>query len=417
MKIAKKPKLYAKDFLLYAVVLSLFFFFFINLLYEINFTGTIYFILVLLFLLLYIFLRRSLPKIKINLFWAAVLIIIFISNGSEIRDGKYYWVSLYFVLTLLMFFLSANYNWLDRLKNIVFVMGSIHVFATIFFFFLPFVYGLTMAKIWGVIPYGLTLGSAYKAGITDHYSTNGSYCSVMVLLLGSNLLVKRNQKIKLSEKVLLFLSIFALILTTKRGHIVFSLLALIVVYYVCNPKDKISKIFYIAVAVLVALILIFSLAPFLPVLGAVLDRFIGADDISSGRFVFWAQAIEAFKEDIWRGIGWGQYVKINIFGTGVHNIYLQLLCETGLPGFAVFTVAMITTWRLAINDYRKYSMILTEEQRKTLAFSIAGQTFIIAYGLTGNCLYDMNVIFYYIVCAVTLSFHHMIRAESLRRNN
>ena len=83
-------------------------------------------------------------------------------------------------------------------------------------------------------------------------------------------------------------------------------------------------------------------------------------------------------------------------------------------GFAVFVVAMFSTYVTAINDFRKRSQYLLVEYKQALACAIAVQTFVLAYGLTGNCLYDLTVFAYFISCAVSLSIHYALRRIKLQ---
>lgn len=412
MKKSYRPVLQSGDIPYCAVWITLIYFYFINLLesaIESGLLGRIYVISVFLIIALYVSLHKYVPRVKIDLNWLLFLIVVLTSSKLAIANGNLYWVSIFLTLIVLLFLLSGNARWAPKMWKKVTTIGGIHIGATMLFFALsPTLYQLTLFHVWNGAPGGCTISDAYKAGLCNHYSTNGVYCSIVFLLLGTKLVLRQKQKNKGVEIAALLLSLIAVLLTTKRGPLIFSILALLVTYYVCNPKDGIRKGFYVIAAVLAVLILFFALAPILPLFGDIFNRFAEAEDISSNRFLFWEQAFGLFLDNKTWGIGWGQYVKVNAYGTSVHNIYIQLLCETGIVGLVVFLLAMIKTYGTAIRDYRKQAQCLPSEYKHALACAIAVQTFVIAYGFTGNCLYDSTVFIYFLACASSLSIHHML---------
>lgn len=101
---------------------------------------------------------------------------------------------------------------------------------------------------------------------------------------------------------------------------------------------------------------------------------------ASIRLVLWSTAWNFFAGAPLLGIGWGNFVGLygsytssmsawippNIFA--VHNIYLQLLAETGLIGFSIFLWLMVKTWRLATWSARSSKDFLN----RALAFGVQG---------------------------------------------
>lgn len=87
------------------------------------------------------------------------------------------------------------------------------------------------------------------------------------------------------------------------------------------------------------------------------NKDIDIDKLGNGRLALWNLAIEGFiDEPIW-GNGWGSYKDIapksgNTQATNAHNVYLQLLCETGVVGFCiagtVFVWILILVWKKTV---------------------------------------------------------------------
>lgn len=73
---------------------------------------------------------------------------------------------------------------------------------------------------------------------------------------------------------------------------------------------------------------------------------IDIDKFGNGRIVLWNLALEGFAEKPIFGHGWRAFKDIapssgNIHATNAHNIYLQLLCETGIVGFAALGTVFV----------------------------------------------------------------------------
>ena len=113
------------------------------------------------------------------------------------------------------------------------------------------------------------------------------------------------------------------------------------------------------------------------------------------------------------GIGWGCYRQhsIGVFGGtsdytyATHNVYIQLLCETGVAGLAAFLAAVGNILIAASYRYRK--LVLTDpdsEERVITGAGIFLQVFFLAYCMSGNPLYDYNfVVSYFIGVLLTLT--------------
>ena len=83
-----------------------------------------------------------------------------------------------------------------------------------------------------------------------------------------------------------------------------------------------------------------------------------------------------------------------------HNVFLQLLCETGIIGFSVFlslfVYAIVQTIQLVVKS-TKDLLRLSDKTKTVLVFSLCYQVFFLAYCITGNPLYDLETVYIYIL--------------------
>jgi putative inorganic carbon (HCO3(-)) transporter len=81
---------------------------------------------------------------------------------------------------------------------------------------------------------------------------------------------------------------------------------------------------------------------------------------ASTRLLLWVSAWDLFTHSPVIGVGWGNFTAVYglddpFFEPGkvaAHNIYLQLLSETGLVGFVAFFYFVVKSWRQARNQLR-----------------------------------------------------------------
>lgn len=106
------------------------------------------------------------------------------------------------------------------------------------------------------------------------------------------------------------------------------------------------------------------------------DSVIGYD--AATRFVLWSTSLDLFVHSPITGIGWGNfptfygsYVNISWIAAGiynVHNIYLQLLSETGILGFVAFLRLVFVAAREAWRRWRG----LESRLGRSLGFGVLG---------------------------------------------
>ena len=145
---------------------------------------------------------------------------------------------------------------------------------------------------------------------------------------------KKKSLLVISE---LFIIALAILLTASRGNFVSLLVCIIgnIVFFLKNRDIGLTrKAIILAISVL-GLILFYRLASNnFNLFFERMTTFTSGGDISNGRFELWNQAIQLWSEyPIW-GNGFESLGRRG--GLGVHNTYIQLLCDSGLIGFSLF---------------------------------------------------------------------------------
>ncbi len=186
---------------------------------------------------------------------------------------------------------------------------------------------------------------------------------------------------KYTRNIILALSIFAIILTSKRGVALALLIALAITHLIDKEFSfhSVITIFSLSVAAIVGIMII---GLFNESVGAFLLRFEATEggDITTGRGEIWQGAIDNLSNII---IGMGTGASYTIFDAGLHNIYLQLFYDHGIIGVFVYIVFFYYNLKLAI-------------KRKEL-ISIFIQLLVLIYGLSGNPIYSNSFFIVYII--------------------
>lgn len=383
---------------------------------------------VLFCLILYFIKSKGIVSIKGLCFFLpwCIFSLIVLTHNVSFEHGIYFESIRLIVVIVLTFILSQLSGWEDAAIKIMIILGMVHVLATILFFLSNDLFTRIVLPLFEFPPVGSNNGlEGFHSGLSDHYSLNGTYCGVTTIILGAHIIanraIRRNNNI--TTLVLFFVSFIALLLTSKRAHLLFSIIALIVVYFVVNPEKRGNKLFKVFFLGIVGLLIVAILIEIDSPLAETFTRFIESDegDVSNGRFVMWILAFQEFLNHPILGLGWQGYrysYAKNLFVAGnyaggeylegfkfldTHNVYLQVLCETGIVGFIVFLIAILLPLLTAFYLVKKYLQDKNIGVIRQLSFSIGLQVFMIVYCFTGCCMNDITFLIYMMSVSVVAS--------------
>lgn len=323
------------------------------------------------------------------------------------------------ILTLGILLILHN-NWQKRsILHFLLFVSIVHGVFTLFSYLMPSIFnGVVVPTLPSEISSEITKFMSYGVypGITEQVGQNAFYISVGILISYCYLNIYR-QNSGLFIWTFLTVLFLALLLTGKRGHLLATILSMLIIYVVYSKVLKRNVIFKIIQFSILLITLISLLIYLVPEASTPLMRLIESneDDLTSGRIGLYINAIEIFKEK--PILGWGTGVFHNLYGIGTHNIYLQLLCENGIIGFLIFMIIVILN---LITCYKMISIANINDDRENaliLFFSLGFQVFFLIYGLTGNPLSDGFIfIIYMISSAIPFAFSKKFFKENLSKD-
>lgn len=363
----------------------------------------------------------------VEFLWIFSLFFIIYKN-VDFKHGEMGILIHYMILVLLLVFCKYSVSWMSAYSKLMVGFSILHTSCSILFFIIPGFYEQYIVKLFDTSYYSQLVSwyrDGYATGLATHYSQNGIYLAIATGVSFCKLINSRRKSVNL----IFFVScLAALLMSGKRGPLVFSILAIIITYYVFTSNKPLNRMFKLAFLLSIFVIAFFVILNYVPALSGTLDRFTYDGDITGGRIELYQYAWQWFKEAPFTGIGWGGYpYKINytyiglIYGQTanmyVHNVYLQLLCEVGIPGFIYFLccfgVTLYKTVKL-LTDSRKGRLECPQSYTYYLTISLFIQMFFIQYCMSGNALYDYPVLYPYLLsCAIPITIDFIMK----RRGN
>ena len=371
-------------------------------------------------LLAYFIIDKKLNLYKIEIHsseWLLTLtLLVMLITTKNINENLTYIVR-YAVLVLIVIVMKYDEEFFHIIFCCILAAGLVHVIATLWFYFDTDFY---MTHIYPYFDssqkahlYEQVQKNHHAVGLSNHYSQNGIYMAIS-LCASFALLFMRSRKNILWKVLLALVVLFALVLTGKRGVLIFSVFAMLVSYIICKKGAFANKLVTVLFLLSSISLVIYALSFYIEGIATAFERITAMFmtenetlDVSNGRFKLYAIAWNFFKESPILGIGWREFSKevVNFYNQDsvlrdAHNVFLQLLCETGIIGFSIFIslfiYAITQTIQLAVKS-TKNMLYLSDKTKTVLVFSLCYQVFFLAYCITGNPLYDLETVYVYII--------------------
>ena len=203
------------------------------------------------------------------------MIVILCNRNNNFIHGEFEDGFSFIAIAIFFLLVRKQDSWHKLIMPIIWFWVAIHTIVTLLEYAVP---GFYMSQIFPLMPsYAeMHLRSVFKLGympgLAVHYSTNGMYLAVGLIISGISLLFSKAHK-RIGAIVFIVTAV-ALLLTGKRGLIIFPAAALVMVYYLYNsdkPLSRFGKIIVLAIAVIV----LFTIgSTFIPSLSNFINRFV-----------------------------------------------------------------------------------------------------------------------------------------------
>lgn len=315
------------------------------------------------------------------------------------------------ILVVLIFAYFSNfYGWEKTFFKIFFVVSIIHAIAILIDYIAPDVINSINRLIMQNDLYAGTLrlrAGNYVGGLATQVSFAATYVGFAVIFCIARLFTVKKNAINL---LFLFVSMFALLLTAKRGAVlaafIAALVGMIVAFSKLNRKTKKSKwaLFFGVCLILAAIYFIYKTG--------VIDQLFNRENFFSRRDIMWEKLFEGISaSNILLGHGTGAVN--NVLSLSAHNIYIQMIYENGIVGLVLFITILSIVLKKTISLL--YSKDLSGDSVLYLVASLLYQIFFIVYGLTDSVFYN-NVMFvpYALMAALPFALEIKQKKEKIK---
>lgn len=359
--------------------------------------------------------------------WILIFTILFVL--VEVITNKYVnhnKMILFSVYSFLPFVVSVNKDSINGFKKSIKLFSVEHIFFT---YLATFCKGIYKNYILPFLDSAQTeslasshFKSGFNPGLTTHYSTNGMYLAIISIFFWVEFLNDKKRK----SIIPLIVSLGALFLTGKRGHVLFTIITFIILYFITNRDKFTKKVIKFIFAGVTSIIILYVVSCFIPQIMIGIERFnktiIENGDLLTGREEFYLLAINLWKGKKFFGNGWGAFSnyyqlylskKVGVSYLDAHNVYIQLLCETGIIGAIIIIGIMYVILLKTIKLVKDKNINNSSE----ILFSLGYQIFFLLYCFSGNPLYDPQCyVMYFITIGIFFIYYILERKENEKKN-
>src|ERR1700722_16718239 len=194
-----------------------------------------------------------------------------------------------------------------------------------------------------------------------HFNSLAGYLNLIIPFGIACMVLARDRVLRFPGLICVSLAAIAVLLTQSRGGILATFGVFAVTCWLLVPRVA-TRIKIFSVSILCGLLLF-------PLILTHFERLQGVDDATEfSRLALWQAAVGEFVGHPLLGVGYGNYKYFysnfffvpveNLDRLDAHNLYLQLLAETGLIGFLVFAVIVALFFRRSWNLIRDRDPLL-----------------------------------------------------------
>ncbi len=333
-----------------------------------------------LFVGVWIRLRRSNKSISEWLFGnkrkKGIVLFAGIAIASVLLSGAPANIPSYRALALLVSYLAAFFamnGWLEERNQLVRVLKLllISTIGVALFGFYQAIVGSYTDFYFRLYPKHDEALEPWVGRITSflvHFNSLAGYLNLVIPVSMACAVLAKDRALKFLGLACACVAVVALFLTQSRGGLLALVGVLIIAVWLLVPS-LITRIMLLCGSTLACILL-------LPRLFNHFERLQGVDDVTEvTRLLTWQAAATLFFDHPFLGVGYGNFRFLSsdlvpgaVPGTlDAHNLYLQLLAETGVVGFLTFAVLLGAFFVLSLKSMREQDAL-----SRIVAFSVCG---------------------------------------------
>lgn len=364
--------------------------------------------------------------------WILIMVYITVNNYNLVHNFISGGMIQLFVMIVFMIFSYKMSSWVWMWCKLSKIFILVHAMATIIFYYNKNLYiSYTHSFYSGMDVVNLMnfYNSGEMSGLVSHFSSNGMILAIGVIFFFEAILKNKNlhkrSVSKNREQIFnyfgILVTIYALVLSSKRGPLLATLIAIAITYIISSKKNVTKRIIIMLVVVSVIYGLYTLLLPYVPGLSTIVDKTENLQNssagIMNGRYSLWSIALKMFASSPIIGHGYGSYSAISMLQsaitTSAHNYYLQIVSELGIIGFVLYIIAFATAIMFTIRALYKIEGMENKNNRVNSAMliriSLEIQIFVILYSFTSTSLmYYAILIPFFMACAIPRSIFFII---------
>ncbi len=362
-------------------------------------------------MVLMVLLRKQ--KIKIGnilqLQWLFILIFLIFNLIYTIDRSKLFTVILQYVVFTFLIIINLKESFYENFQKIfLFICTILGIIVIITVFNNTFVtdnFSFLYSDFSIKAMTGRTESNAYP-GLLGEVAYSAFAMNIGIALIISKYFA--GKKLSIFNWIQLLIFIIGVMLSFKRSLLLIPVFATIFLFLVSSTNKKLKKgliFLVIAIGIVIAVINIFpETLDTIGRLGEGNSKNSGLSGLN-GREQLWEYAFDMFKENPILGLGFSSYTKY-CYMQGfqwnylTHNIYIELLGETGIIGLVLFIGLFIV---LFMKTLKVLKMSKNKDDISLVNFSLFMQIVFLIYGFSGNPLYFPQQMIVYVIAISIIS--------------